>query len=92
MHSMLKHNNMCVGLFHSTYFTVLTGVSVYVYTVGECISRAGDMVFLKNVGHHNFLGLLFPRRPYIELFCVEQKVKIIIHEIFLFSLSNNKKL
>ena len=26
------------------------GVSVYVYTVGECISRAGDMVFLKNVG------------------------------------------
>ena len=61
-----------------------TGVSVYVYTVGECISRAGDIVFLKNVGHHGwptkkFLGLLCPRRPYIELFCVEQKVKIIIN-------------
>ena len=26
-----------------------------------------------------FLGLLCPRRPYIELFCVEQKVKIIIN-------------
>ena len=27
-----------------------------------------------------FLGLLCPRRPYIELFCVEQKVKIIIND------------
>ena len=26
-----------------------------------------------------FSGLLCPRRPYIELFCVEQKVKIIIN-------------
>ena len=26
-----------------------------------------------------FLGLLCPRRPYIELFCVEQKVKIVIN-------------
>ena len=57
---------------------VVSGDSVYVYTVGECISRAGDMVFLKNVGHH-FLGLLCPRRAYIELFCVQQKVKIIIN-------------
>ena len=32
--------------------------------------------FLNNVGHH---GLLCPRRPYIELFCVEQNVKIIIN-------------
>ena len=42
-------------------------------------------IFLKKMSatmvgrRKNFLGLLCPRRPYIELFCVEQKVKIIIN-------------
>ena len=36
-----------------------------------------------------FLGLLCSKRPYIELFYVEQKETI--HGIFFFSLSKNKK-
>ena len=48
--------------------------------------RGGQIVsFLKQcrppwlADEENLSGLLCPRRPYIELFCVEQKVKIIIN-------------
>ena len=40
-------------------------------------------------------GLLCPRRPYIELFCVEQKVKIIINNTWnipFFTFIEQKKL
>ena len=50
-------------------------------------AKWGQMVsFLKKMSAtmvgsgRKFLGLLCPRRPYIELFCVEQKVKIIINK------------
>ena len=50
-------------------------------------SRKGGQIvsFLKKMSvtmvgrRRTFLGLLCPRRPYIELFCVEQNVKIIIN-------------
>ena len=35
--------------------------------------------WISAIRRRKFLGLLCPRRPYIELFCVERKVKIIIN-------------
>ena len=42
--------------------------------------KEGGLLFFSMVGRRTkVLGLLCPRRPYIELFYVEQKVKIIIN-------------
>ena len=43
---------------------------------GQKVRRGGDYL---SHSLTTMVGLLCPRRPYIELFCVEQKVKIIIN-------------
>ena len=47
---------------------------------GEADCQSPKKMSATMVGRQRkFLGLHCPRRPYIELFCVEQKVKIIIN-------------